>query len=151
MRTIKFRAWNKKYEEMYSWDELLEKLEGWTKESLNISHHFYTPLFLSIVTDPVIWELYELRQFTWLYDSKWKEVFEGDIVNFRSLAKKDIRTGWIEYYSYSGNWYCRQSIIIKRNYYSAWEWHVESLNIENESEIEIIWNIYENPELLSKI
>lgn len=74
-------------------------------------------------------------QFTWLLDKNWKEIYEGDIVKWLFNEKRN------SIYSV----YFHQEVL-------AWFLQSETnMNIHlcDLLEIEIIWNIYENPELLS--
>lgn len=72
----------------------------------------------------------ELMQFTRLYDVKGKQIYEGDGVNFDG-ARMTVR--WSEA---DAGFYLHQE---------PWnEWH------QIKPTCEIIGNIYENPELLSK-
>ena len=69
---------------------------------------------------------YELMQYTWLKDKNWKEIYEGDIV------EKTLED-WIPNLT--------EEIIWKN-----WGFYPLTLYA---LECEIIWNIYENPELLT--
>ncbi|OAJ75303.1 hypothetical protein AYJ08_05195 [Brevibacillus sp. SKDU10] len=74
----------------------------------------------------------KLRQYTGLYDKNGKEIYEGDIV----LSRSEPATGTVEF-SYG-------SIIV--------DWHgpdIDDLRDYHEF-LEVIGNIYENPELLEK-
>jgi hypothetical protein len=74
-------------------------------------------------------------QFTWLKDKNWKEIFEWDKVTWLFNEKRNTI-----YYVYF-----HQEVL-------AWFLHSETdMNIHlcDLSEIEIIWNLYESPELLS--
>lgn len=103
-----------------------------------------------------------LMQFTWLYDKNGKEIYEGDIIkciefsdsgssrfdwrnsceNEVIILVKDIFTlhqfeiEWREFYSF---WFQDEA----EGYRLYWSWY-------NPNTYEVIWNIYENPELLSK-
>ena len=78
-----------------------------------------------------------LLQFTSLKDSKGKEIFEGDVVKF------DDKTGYVEYLGEEA-----------RYIIDEWqEGETESIGHDLSSlpeSVEIIGNIYENPELIKK-
>lgn len=84
------------------------------------------------------WTEFVWRQHTWLKDKNWKEIYEGDIVktttNYYWNKKENIEEiKWEEdiendsFWEPLTLWYCIR-------------WY----------DLEIIWNIYENPELLTK-
>lgn len=77
-------------------------------------------------------ESYEVMQFTWLLDKNGKKIYEGDIYN-----------QWDKNILYVVEWidtWLKGRQIWNKSY--AWISHFQPA-------IEIIWNIYENPELLS--
>ena len=75
------------------------------------------------VTD-ISWD-YKLMQYTWLKDKNWKEIYEGDIVN-------TSKEGYVTIYYEDWNYYAGVYQIA----YLLW------------NNIEVIWNIYENSELI---
>lgn len=70
MRTIKFRAWDKKEKRMYPWNSI--DLRLWIQFFENILGNF------------------EIMQYTGLTDCLGKEIYEGDIVVFDNI-KGDVR------------------------------------------------------------
>lgn len=82
-------------------------------------------------------------QWTGLEDKNWKKIYEGDIVNWKqasgwlleSLRDDKTYTCFIDFFM---DWWC-----CRLNKDHLWF----TLSSEH---IEIIWNIYENPELLTK-
>lgn len=88
-------------------------------------------------------------QFTWLLDKNWKEIYENDIVT--------VTDSWEEYLV--GNYMVKANsagYYLNRKSQYWWLWEPEHFSITHPSEfewqiwnIEVIWNIYENPELLT--
>lgn len=129
MKNIKFRAWNKKYKEMYSWEELLDPMENEIREWVNKAyHHLYISLFQAIITKKDVAYNYKLMQFTWLYDKNWDEIYEGDIVE---------AFDWIEAFTWEVKYdvkYLQFALFNKIWKLSLWTIDRELL---------IKWNIYE--------
>ena len=70
MRDIKFKAWNKVLNKMYSHEELLKL----TKDI--VKNEFITGIYLPLNSD------IELLKYTGFKDKNNKEIYEGDIVEF---------------------------------------------------------------------
>ena len=121
MREIKFRAWDKINKEMFN------------VESINFQER-------RVYKDVVSYRNFndiELMQYTGLKDKNNKEIYEGDIVKLR--ANHGI--GVIKYYDEWGAFVVeyikpRPLAVLGMNYYKE--------------DIEVIGNIYENPELLGE-
>jgi hypothetical protein len=109
MREIKFRAWDMAEKEMINWRNIKTNL--W----LYLSGE-YT-------------EKHPLMQFTGLKDSKGKEIYEGDIVQFKEHGLQ-IR----EVYFDRGEFQCSKTGVR----------HLSNVNILSK----VIGNIYENPEFI---
>lgn len=75
----------------------------------------------------------ELMQFTWLLDKNGKEIYEGDKLRIR--YDREIKFATV---TFEDGCFCLGGI-----------WYFYRL--KSATEYEIIWNIYKNPELLSKI
>lgn len=160
MREIKFRLWDKEkkviipnngddYEEEYCY--LVMFIGG----SLALCWSQDDDVFFKDVSDK-----YEIMQFTGLKDSNGKEIYDGDIVswlpdyvlkNSKALIGKvvwgcegfyleqitDEKWQIDDYPSYPAEFYCVYDESIERLF--MWE------------ELEVIGNIYENPELLKEV
>jgi len=131
MRKIKFRAWNEKLKMMSPPFRLNELVAGYAGEILVI----FKEGELSEEVENCV-----LMQYIGLKDKNGKEIYEGDIVR----EKGDIDLYKIEF-SIDGN-HC---------YYAGY--NIEDGSLEtvielfNFGEVEVIGNIYENPELLKGV
>lgn len=126
MREIKFRAWDKEcYQKelaMCGWEEMFKvTINGIFKNNR-----------------------YELMQYTGLHDKNGKEIYEGDIVSYQFESmfgfgkKKVIYTVIFEDGQFS-------TTHLKFNDKTSLAWY--RLH-QKEMDIEVIGNIYENPELI---
>lgn len=124
-REIKFRAWDKKRETMWSWAELLFqpiRLANWLIE---YGHSKVDENFDKYGDGKI------LMQYTGLKDKRGAEIYEGDIVRARN--KNETNT-------YKVSW--ENGSFTLENYGLLSEYWYYS------EEIEIIGNIYENKDLI---
>jgi uncharacterized phage protein (TIGR01671 family) len=144
MRIIKFRAWDKKLYKMIPHEEL-------SPQNNKLVYGRRATLDSILLHDD-----YEIMQFTGIQDKNNKCIYEGDIVrilytDWPSKSDDDPRT--LEQYlidiSITGK------IVFEENgwalsYYSKKydDWGFSSLDYGKHGFIEIIGNIYENPELI---
>ncbi len=112
-RSIKFRAWDKKYKKMYYGD-------------IRIALAF---------PDKDI----EIMQYTGLLDKNGKEIYEGDIVKF--IVEIDYDKQIYEMV----NWLVRWSV---EDAYFEVVYQDETGMLDAACNMEIVGNIYENPELV---
>lgn len=125
MREIKFRAWNKALNKMYSHEDLLSLTKNIVK------NEFSTGVYLPLNSD------IELMQYTGIKDIEGNEIYEGDIVEkeFVDFSNRDMFIGVIKLID--GCWSIENENK-KRAYF-----------LFNETDINsVIGNVYENPELL---
>ncbi|MBS9336426.1 YopX family protein [Fructobacillus papyrifericola] len=130
MREIKFRAWDKKWEEWLNPEEHVIYADNGDVGEVNDDE-----LVEDIVHDTVV------EQFTGLHDKNGKDIYESDVVKLHVvILSPDDKVGVIEYSPEFG--YCINfgKAIARQEYWAANDKHT----------IEVIGNIHENPELLEK-
>ena len=134
MREIKFRAWDKEEKKMY--DVLCLNIGFGRKE---IDENDIDNPELCVGTECVS---VEIMQYTGLKDKNGKEIYEGDIVDTAIQQYK----GQIPYGEQTGEVYFKNDglgqFMIRNKWTNDLMYH--------KKELEVIGNIYENPELLNK-
>ena len=135
MREIKFRAWDKEYEKMTYFDDedyeyeppLVFRLDQVFKKDSNYDD--YEDFEYNDVTDVV-----EVMQYTGLHDKNGKEIYEGDIVkSYYYIPNQDGTEG--------------ERYTIKL---IAFDETLCKYNIDMFENLEVIGNVWDNPELLEK-
>jgi len=124
MREISFRAWDIVNEEMNYGKELWE--EGFGRCLIQFDGEIQAVSDGSIRTDSFI-----LLQYTGLKDKYGKKIYEGDIIVSKLLG-------------YSGVPVCDEYTDLMNFFHSVIEYGAKA------EDLEIIGNIYENPELLGR-
>jgi len=122
-REIKFRAWDKKENEMLN------------------DFSTFTDDFTDIFNETIEYkkESLELMQYTWLKDKNWKEIYEGDIIA-TSNDWKDHADVWEQEIMWE--------VEFTYDWYTQLGQHDYLDSMYNKDYLEVIWNIYENPELI---
>lgn len=122
MREIKFRAWDKEIEKMYPVLEI-DFVEEWVRMYSKITGRHCNHL------DDLV-----LMQFTGLEDKNGVEIYEGDIVHFKTLRGKEY-IGKVKSYEDAASFF----VVVKEHYMEC---------LDAVYDLEVLGNIYENKELL---
>ena len=143
MREIKFRAWDKEYEKMTYFDDegydyrppLIFRLDQVFKKDSNYDD--YEDFEYNDITDKA-----EIMQYTGLHDKNGKEIYEGDIVKIAGdyeLYGTNAGEMYEVYFAYGG-------FRLKPKYNSK----ARGYWLEDDNEVEVIGNVFENKELLNE-
>lgn len=135
MREIKFRAWDKEDKKMYVVAHISNLLTVGTYVTVRKNE----PDAITKIERDLEEDTYELMQYTGLKDKNGKEIYEGDIV------KRYDQNGIIKF-----NFLVEQdgAVVDVPNF--GFNMHNDDENESLYGELEVIGNIYENPELLVK-
>lgn len=154
-REIKFRAWDNAASMMLSSDDIAIALQL-NGDVLPLDLFASSVGMLALRRSPKN-ERYTLMQFTGLHDKNGKEIYEGDIVfnankHLLTLVNEYPRTYVVEWregkYNEENTWLRNTPGFIFRKLNPVGKRYMEL--IFNQSQIEIVGNIYENPELLKE-
>jgi len=131
MREIKFRAWNWKEKEM-GWVAILDIDGGWVTVGVDPDLQENS---VGCEQQAVDWDIQyvKLMQFTGLKDKNGKEIYEGDIVKYQFTREIICEIKWDEW---------EEEMSTGIGFQLPWFYEKD--------EIEVIGNIYENPELLKE-
>lgn len=134
-REIKFRAWSKAFDQMIQWEDMkLDKGEGESEIC------FYEQADGS----DSIWDGgadYELMQLTGNHARNGAEIYEGDIVDKSYISPMTGKKVIMRYIIEWEKGLYRMKFISNRPEYDRFLWM-------HDGEVEVIGNIYENPEIL---
>ena len=133
MREIKFRFWRKDMKQMYN-DIQFADFQGEI-----IVHKQYLNEGIAMAQQTY----FDLMQFTGLYDKNGKEIYEGDVIK-DNIGNRIVEIGFGHFSDPDGYYHEFYGV------YGRWVGEEDSKSYFNKSDndLEIIGNIYENPEFL---
>lgn len=138
-REIKFRAYSHDTKKMYPYAIVWFNWELWVHK--NEVHNWEWKNIWCGNDEGIVDYNYELMQFTWLLDKNWNEIFEWDVWYIWSIVAP-------------ANWEIKCKVVF-REWSFALEWLNENrlwyLNEleRNQFYFKVIWNIYEDSNLLN--
>jgi len=128
MREIKFRV--------FDWEKIRYDITGYECNSIwEISWVFLNWDYYGIERDKL-----KIMQYTWLKDKNGKEIYEGDVI-VESWEFADTNTKYEAVFNerLARFWFYNHFL----------KWFVTNFSVERLLDYEIIWNIYENKELIT--
>lgn len=132
MREIKFRAWNKRDGEWADINQLTDWGSCEITACVGMGNKIYPYQTMRIESDAI----YELMQYTGLKDKNGKEIYEGDVVSIKPnfhIAEPHVVVNWD-----------KDEL--------AWSFGCHTFVIDGAlDEIEVIGNIYENEDLITRV
>lgn len=132
MKEIKFRAWDKKNNKILSGEELIRNCIMVSPANGHLINYKVPMIFYG--------EDFELMQFTGLKDKNGKEIFEGDILRDENDNKFEV------YFADGIGAWRMVNLKYEEDCYS---FDICESGLESGA-LEVIGNIYENPELLEE-
>ncbi len=126
-RQIEFRAWDSWHSKMIEWNK------DFFSDMSEVTRH--SSEFPSEAKDTGI----TLMQYTGLKDKNGKEIYEGDIIKIISALELSL------YKNFTGTVFYSAPCFMAKNDYVTMGMHEKKITT-----IEVIGNIYQNPELLEK-
>lgn len=156
MRDIKFRVWDKKSKKMRQLINMVFNTGFMTERNDNSIKLIWAKGYDCIEQKDIMVQRengFELMQYTGLKDKNGKEIYEGDIVKayFKKGAWKYNDKNYFGYKSGKVQ-YCVDGFILYIENYKEKIYPLSSFgnNNGNINELEVIGNIYDNPDLLEK-
>ena len=126
-RDIKFRAWDEVSEKMLNWNEFLDT---------NMKNTFIAPESTGLI----------LMQYTGLHDKNGKEIYEGDIVLYEDWEMAYEGGGNDSFINKGIVEYCEDNCCY--NVTERQTVDITDVLYKDNEDLEVIGNIYDNPELL---
>ena len=131
MREIKFRAWDKGLKRMIYLSEPTVENDDFSGIVFKLRDYFVSAFSSDRIED------LELMQYTGLRDKNGREVYEGDIVRFKDWWDEEM-VGEVRYSEKD------MAFTIVNDFWDGFP-------IMYADDLEVIGNIYENPELLEEV
>lgn len=148
MRNHKFRAWDKEnqhmaYSDKHEWDYSFS-FDGKSGDLSAAVNCCYCDTFGDEHDD---WkEIGNIMEYAGINDKHGKEIYEGDIVKFDVYAYDKLVSSTISEIKWCAE-LCALSVVVNKQGTRGTLGHF----LDHNKEVEVIGNIYQNPELLSEL